>query len=153
MCRQSSSVTSRRSSPSKRVLETDHGTSNRMRRTSAHDNPLERAFRSALFHEGIRFRIHYPVPCLPRRSIDVALTKYRVAIFLDGCFWHGCPVHGTLPVRNAGFWRAKIEGNRRRDQHTDEVLRAAGWRTVRVWEHEHLEEAVQRIRAVLQGTS
>jgi DNA mismatch endonuclease (patch repair protein) len=94
----------------------------------------------------MRFRIHYRVPRDARRSIDVALIGPRVAVFVDGCFWHGCPNHGTWPSRNAAFWREKIEANQRRDRQTDALLKAAGWRVVRVWEHERLEVGLARVR-------
>lgn len=146
MSRRNSSVISEHSSPSRPRLVTDGKTSARMRRTTGRDNALERALRSALFREGMRFKIHYRIPGLRRRSIDVALIRPRVAVFVDGCFWHGCPEHGTWPGRNAAFWREKIEANRRRDHETDALLRASDWEVVRIWEHECLEAAVARIR-------
>jgi DNA mismatch endonuclease (patch repair protein) len=107
---------------------------------------MERALRSALFREGLRFRVHYRTPEVARRSIDVAFIGPRVAVFVDGCFWHGCPQHATWPARNAEFWREKIEANRRRDRQTDALLKAAGWRVIRVWEHEDIDAEVARIR-------
>lgn len=94
---------------------------------------------------GFRFRKHHaPLPGR-RLTVDVAFPLRRVAVFVDGCFWHGCPVHGTWPKANAGFWRAKIEANRRRDRRVDEELREAGWRVVRVWECEDVDVAVRRV--------
>lgn len=90
------------------------------------------------------------MPGRARRSIDVALTKAKVAVFLDGCFWHGCPLHGTWPSRNGDFWRRKIEANRVRDADTDSVLMAAGWRVVRIWEHDDLCAGLRKIRTALQ---
>jgi DNA mismatch endonuclease (patch repair protein) len=101
---------------------------------------------SRLHKEGSRFRVHYPVPSHPKRSIDIAFTKWRVAVFLDGCFWHGCPLHGTMPKRNAAFWASKIRRNKQRDLMTDALLSNAGWRVVRIWEHEDVSEAVARIQ-------
>ena len=73
----------------------------------------------------------------------------KVAVFVDGCFWHGCPVHGTWPKANADFWREKIETNRARDADTDRRLRENGWLVIRVWEHEPPDDVVERIvRAV-----
>jgi len=72
-----------------------------------------------------------------------------MAIFVDGCFWHGCPEHGTWPRKNAKFWREKIEANKRRDRSTDTALRDAGWRVVRVWEHESAAQAARRIIQVI----
>jgi DNA mismatch endonuclease (patch repair protein) len=68
---------------------------------------------------------------------------------LDGCFWHGCPVHASWPKTNADWWRAKIEANRLRDRDTDERLAAIGWTVVRIWGHEQLNEAVKRVEAAL----
>ena len=117
-------------------LRTDARTSLRMARTRGQNNSLEKALRSALFREGLRYRIHHPVPGRPRRTIDIAFPPRKLAVFVDGCFWHGCPIHGTWPKRNSSFWRSKIEVNRERDADTDETLRSAGWLVIRFWEHE-----------------
>jgi DNA mismatch endonuclease (patch repair protein) len=93
----------------------------------------------------MRFWVHRrPVPAV-RREADIVFPKARVAVFVDGCFWHGCLLHKTRPNRNAGFWRDKIERNRARDIETDELLHAAGWLSVRVWEHEPPVEAADRL--------
>ncbi|MBX6773564.1 MAG: very short patch repair endonuclease [Chloroflexi bacterium] len=119
----------------------------------AKDTTPERALRSKLHAMGLRFRKHYsPLPG-HRITVDVAFPRQKLAVFVDGCFWHGCPLHGTWPKRNGGFWRAKIERNRERDRQTDEALRAAGWMVVRVWEHEDTDEAVRRIATLISGTS
>lgn len=76
---------------------------------------------------------------------DVVFTRARLAVFVDGCYWHGCHEHRTLPRSNAEFWAAKIESTRARDRKQTEILRSAGWKVVRVWEHEPIEEAVGRI--------
>lgn len=86
-----------------------------------------------------------------RRRADVVFGPARVAVFVDGCFWHGCPVHATWPKANSDYWREKIETNRLRDRDTDQRLAAAGWLVVRVWEHERPEEAAQRIEAVVRS--
>ena len=78
-------------------------------------------------------------------------SKERVAVFLDGCFWHGCPEHHTVAVTNAGFWADKVKGNIARDRDTDSQLKAKGWLSVRVWEHEDPATAASRVReAVLK---
>lgn len=128
-----------------KLHKVDVPTSLRMARTLGRDNGLEKAVRSALHRKGIRFRLHYPVPSRPRRTIDIALPVRRLAIFVDGCFWHGCPKHGTWPKRNSQFWRLKIEANIQRDRSTDTILLKSGWQVVRVWEHDNLEKAVSRI--------
>ncbi|MEU3406786.1 hypothetical protein ABZ766_22985 [Streptomyces sp. NPDC006670] len=80
-----------------------------------------------------------------RREADIVFGPARVAVFVDGCFWHGCPLHATWPKNNSDFWRAKIEGNRRRDLDTDARFAEAGWLVLRVWEHEGVDEAAARV--------
>jgi DNA mismatch endonuclease (patch repair protein) len=75
----------------------------------------------------------------------------RVAVFVDGCFWHRCPVHGTVPKRNRDYWLPKLQANEARDRRNDEALAALGWRVVRVWEHESPDEAAAGIAAVVRG--
>jgi DNA (cytosine-5)-methyltransferase 1 len=120
-------------------------TRQRMQRVGKRDTPAERALRSALHRQGLRFRIDKaPLPGLRSRA-DVVFRSARVAVFVDGCFWHGCPIHGTWPKANGEWWRQKIERNRKRDSETDQRLTAAGWRVIRVWEHEDLDKAAHRI--------
>ena len=123
--------------------------SRRMKATRGRDNDGERALRSALHRLGLRFRLQRRLLPGSTRTTDVVFPKQRVAVFLDGCFWHGCPIHGTWPKRNSDWWRAKIEANVRRDRDTDARLVALGWCVVRVWEHEAPEEAAQRVAAVV----
>lgn len=119
--------------------------SRRMRRVRQKNTSAELALRRELFARGLRYRIHVPVIAKPRRIADVAIKKLRVAVFVDGCFWHGCPLHATWPKGNAEFWRAKILANQKRDQDTDKRLCAAGWKVLRVWAHEPPEKAAIRI--------
>lgn len=93
------------------------------------------ALRRELHRRGLRFRVVYPVPGNRRRSIDVAFTRQRVAVFVDGCFWHGCPDHGTRPTANQEWWRIKLQANADRDRDTDRLLAEAGWQVLRIWEH------------------
>jgi DNA mismatch endonuclease (patch repair protein) len=115
------------------------------------DNDAELALRRALHAAGYRYRVTYPVPGLPRRSIDVAFTRAKVAVFVDGCFWHGCPEHGTSPRANSAWWRAKIEANRARDRDTSARLAEQGWRVMRVWEHDPIDEKLVAIQSVLES--
>jgi DNA mismatch endonuclease (patch repair protein) len=85
------------------------------------------------------------VPGLPRRTIDIAFTRAKVAVFVDGCFWHGCPEHGTKPTSNRGWWVAKLAANVARDRHTCEQLERTGWKVVRIWEHELPDVAATRV--------
>jgi DNA mismatch endonuclease (patch repair protein) len=121
-----------------------------MKRQRQRDTAPELALRSLLHRRGLRFRVNYPIPGLRRRA-DLAFTKTRVAVFVDGCFWHGCPEHGTWPKENADWWRGKIEGNRERDRDTDRRLADAGWVSVRVWEHEDVRSAAQNVAEVVEG--
>jgi DNA mismatch endonuclease (patch repair protein) len=109
-----------------------------------HTGP-ELALRSALWREGLRYRVHVSLPGKP----DLAFPSARVAVFIDGCFWHGCPEHSTRPKANAGFWREKIGGNIARDTRVNEALKSLGWRVLRFWEHD-LSRNVQRPVTVIQ---
>jgi DNA mismatch endonuclease (patch repair protein) len=116
------------------------------------DTGPELALRSALHALGLRFRVDArPVAAIPRRA-DVVLRGDRIAVFLDGCFWHGCPDHFRPPATNADYWSAKIAGNRARDASTGALLEAAGWVVVRVWEHEPTPAAVRRVVASIVTT-
>lgn len=110
---------------------------------------IELRLRSILHARGLRYRIHLRPVVGHRRTADVVFTRSKVAVYVDGCFWHGCPQHGTWPKRNAEFWREKIETNIRRDRATDAALIEAGWTPVRVWEHDHPLEAADRITALV----
>lgn len=125
----------------------------RMRSTRRRDTPKELALRSALHHRGYRFRVDRAPIAGMRRRADVVFPRARVAVFVDGCFWHACPVHGTSPKTNAQWWRDKLDGNWRRDRDTDETLRDAGWTVIRVWEHEAPDAAASRVAAALARTS
>lgn len=109
----------------------------------------EVALRSELHRRGLRFRKHrQAVPELRCRP-DVVFTKARVAVFVDGCFWHRCPEHLTDPRTNSAYWAAKLDRNIARDGRNDAALEASGWRVVRVWEHELPSDAADRVEAVL----
>ena len=114
----------------------------RMRRQGRQGTAPEIALRKALFARGLRFRVQYPVPGAPRRSIDIAFPRQRVAVLVDGCFWHACPEHGVRPKNNAAWWNEKLDRNRERDILTDEILQAHGWVAVRIWEHVPPSDAV-----------
>jgi DNA mismatch endonuclease (patch repair protein) len=124
-----------------------------MARTRGKNNPRERALRSALHRRGLRFRVHLAKVPGTKRTIDIAFTRLRVAIFCDGCFWHGCPIHGTAPKTNYEWWMNKIAANRVRDRDTDARLMESGWSVLRVWEHVSLDDAVTQILAHLHRFS
>jgi DNA mismatch endonuclease (patch repair protein) len=121
-----------------------------MSRQRSRDTDVEMALRRALHAAGMRYRVHRKPLKGVRREADILFGPSKVAVFVDGCFWHGCPEHATWPKRNSEFWRTKIEGNQRRDQDTDERLAAAGWLALRVWEHEDPIEAALRVRDVVK---
>lgn len=113
------------------------------------DTAPEMAIRRIPHAMGLRYRVdRAPVPNLRRRA-DIVFGPAKVAVFVDGCFWHGCPEHGTTAGANADFWAAKIEGNRERDANTDARFRDAGWTVVRVWEHTPPAEAAELVAAAV----
>ncbi|WP_240192867.1 very short patch repair endonuclease [Glycomyces sp. YM15] len=116
-----------------------------MRANKSKDTKPERLLRSAVHARGLRYRIHHrPVTDL-RRTADLVFTRAKVAVFVDGCFWHGCPEHYRPAQRNSEFWNTKIETNMRRDSDTRQKLEDAGWLVIRVWEHEPVEAAADLI--------
>lgn len=116
-----------------------------MSRLRRRDNPQELALRRELHSLGLRYRVHYPVPGARRRTIDIAFTSRKVAVFIDGCFWHGCVEHGTSPSSNSKWWQRKLLANQQRDRDTDRLLQERGWTVVRIWEHESLKSAASRV--------
>lgn len=127
----------------------DAKVSQRYSRLARRDTSPEIALRRALHAAGLRFRVQYAVPGLPRRRVDIAFTRWKVAVQVDGCFWHGCPEHGTVPGRNSEWWRWKIARNQARDADTDSRLAELGWTVIHVWEHEDTHEARLRVEQVL----
>lgn len=124
-----------------------------MRGNRNKDTRPELRLRSLLHKQGLRYRVAArPLPEL-RRTADVLFSKPKVAVFVDGCYWHGCPEHLRESHKNAEFWRTKIEGNRARDAETDRLLGEAGWTVVRVWEHEDPVDACARIEGIVRQTS
>lgn len=122
----------------------------RMQATRRRDTVPELALRHELHRRGLRYLVDAPpVPGLRRRA-DLVFRGRRIAVFVDGCFFHGCPDHGTEPKTNTSFWRAKILTNRARDADTDRRLIEAGWTVVRVWEHEPVLEAATRITELVE---
>ena len=121
----------------------------RMQRQQSRDTGVELAFRTILHRRGLYYRLQRrPIEGI-RRTADLLFARARVAVYIDGCFWHGCPDHYMQPHSNAGYWVPKIEGNRRRDADTDARLEEAGWAAFRLWEHEDLEEAADRLESLL----
>lgn len=117
------------------------------------DTKPEVQLRKALHAKGYRFRVNYPVPGRPRRTIDIAFTRAKVAIFVDGCFWHSCPTHGVAPKNNAAWWATKLTENQIRDKETTQILRQDGWRVVRLWEHQTVDEQLELVEQALAADS
>jgi DNA mismatch endonuclease (patch repair protein) len=124
-----------------RIPASSEHASRRMSRVRQKHTDAEIALRRELFRRGLRYRVDYLVSAKPRRVADIAFTRFKIAIFVDGCFWHGCPIHATWPKQNAELWRQKIEANRTRDADTNERLRRSGWKVLRFWRHESPIEA------------
>jgi DNA mismatch endonuclease (patch repair protein) len=119
---------------------------NRRARTSP-----ELALRSALHAAGLRFRIDYLVRATSGSvHVDVAFPRRRIAVFIDGCFWHACPIHGEMPQSNQDYWQPKLQRNRQRDERNNDQLLGAGWRVIRVWEHEPTASSRRRIVAAVR---
>lgn len=131
-----------------------------MRSNRASGTRPELKLRRALHAAGLRYRVQFPVPGAPRRRIDVAFTRLRIAVYLDGCFWHGCEEHPFRPKRNREYWEAKFAANRARDAATSQLLSEQGWLVLRFWEHEEshlmvrtIEQAVDARRAALHASA
>ncbi|MFC9918254.1 very short patch repair endonuclease [Agromyces binzhouensis] len=114
------------------------------------DTNPELAVRRQLHARGLRYRVDFAPPPTPRRRADIVFTRCRIAVFIDGCFWHGCPQHYVRPVTNADYWASKIERNVQRDSDTTARLRAAGWIALRSWEHEPPEAVADRVQEAVR---
>ena len=113
------------------------------------ESQIERELRSELHRRGLRFRKHLAPLAGLRCRPDIVFTRRRVAIFVDGCFWHRCPIHGTEPKANQTYWRPKLDANLARDRRNDAALAAAGWQVLRFWAHQPIEEMAQMIVGAL----
>jgi DNA mismatch endonuclease (patch repair protein) len=122
-----------------------------MKRTGRRDTSAEMAVRREAFARGLRYRVdHRPVKGLRSRP-DLSFIGAKVAVYIDGCFWHGCPEHASWPKKNAEFWRAKIDANRARDARAVAQLRDAGWTALRFWECEAPSTVVDAIEKAVRG--
>lgn len=120
-----------------------------MQANRSRDTAPELAIRRILHAQGFRYRVAAR-PLKPvRRTADLVFRSARVAVFVDGCFWHRCPDHATDPQTNSNYWRPKLERNVERDRETDVLLANAGWLSVRVWEHEDPGKAARRIARIV----
>ena len=130
----------------------------RMSTAKRRDTGPEMLLRRELHARGRRFRVATKVPGNNRRTIDIAFPRQRLAVFVDGCFWHGCPEHGTQPRANSEWWIQKLAANKARDEDTNRLLAERGWTVLRIWEHEpvavaasSVEDALNRLKEVPPG--
>jgi DNA mismatch endonuclease, patch repair protein len=121
-----------------------------MQAVKRRDTAPELAIRRAVHRIGLRYTVDTPLPIAKRRRGDLTFPKQRVVVFVDGCWWHGCPVHARPSGSSAGWWQTKIRRNACRDRETDELLKAEGWTALRFWEHEDPLEVAQQIWAVVR---
>jgi DNA mismatch endonuclease (patch repair protein) len=127
-----------------------------MQSNRGRDTAPEVAVRAALQRAGLRFRKHFRALPGKRGDVDIAFPRARIAIFIDGCFWHSCPQHATRPATNLEWWKAKLDATIDRDQRTNADLTDANWTVLRFWEHEsvaNIVEAVAASRASVQTSS
>jgi DNA mismatch endonuclease (patch repair protein) len=128
----------------------DELTRRRMQRQRRRDTVVEVCIRKSLHRAGFRFRVDYRPEKSLRCKGDVVFTRWKVIVFVDGCFWHGCPLHATSPANNSEWWQEKLHANVERDKRNTRALEELGWKVVRVWEHENSDEAAERIERVLK---
>ena len=121
--------------------------SERMKRKPTKDSKPELRLRKAIYGLGFRYRLHRKD--LPGKP-DIAFGPAKVAVFVDGCFWHNCPEHGTIPKNNREWWLEKFQRNRERDTLKDEQLKEMGWLPVHVWEHEDPDTAARNIKKLIK---
>lgn len=122
------------------------GVARSMRSNRRRDTKPEIAIRSLLHRQGFRYRVDFaPLAAHKRRRADIVFMRLKIAVFIDGCFWHGCPEHASYPKSNTNYWLPKLARNIERDRETDELLGSAGWRVLRIWEHTGAENAAARI--------
>ncbi|SDP11714.1 T/G mismatch-specific endonuclease [Klenkia soli] len=124
-----------------------------MSRTKRRDNGPELAVRRRLHAAGLRYRVAHPIPGQRRRTIDIASTRVRLAVFIDGCFWHSCPEHLQMPRANSAWWVVKLETNQLRDLSATAQLEGLGWTVRRFWEHEDPDAVAAAIAEVWSSAS
>lgn len=131
---------------------TDEATLRRMRSQKRRETEPEMGLRRQLWSRGLRYRVDAPLPISGRRRrADLLFPGPRVAVFVDGCYWHACPQHGTTPKSNTSWWAEKLAANVRRDRDTDTQLDSIGWLSVRVWEHENPAQAADRVELLVRN--
>lgn len=124
----------------------------RMSKTRGRDTEAEMVVRKALHAAGKRFRVNARPVAEVRRTADILFPRRRMAVLIDGCFWHGCPEHFVIPKTRTEWWTQKIEENRARDRETTRLWQEAGWTVLRFWEHESVDVVLCRIESVLEAS-
>src|SRR5438874_1157407 len=122
----------------------------RMRRQGRRDTKPELSLRRAVWKRGLRYRVDVSPIRGARRRADLVFTRAKVAVYVDGCFWHSCPLHATTPKANRVWWVEKLKSNVARDRDTDRRLSDAGWIALRIWEHEDPENSAERVERVVR---
>jgi DNA mismatch endonuclease (patch repair protein) len=136
--------------PNTRKAEAPLTRSEIMKRVKQKDTAAELALRSALHSFGLRYRLHRRIEGV---VVDVVFPTAKVAVLVDGCFWHSCPLHATFPKSNQSYWLPKLAENKERDNRQSEKLRTAGWIVIRLWEHECLPTTPKIARRIAQAVS
>lgn len=139
--------------PEPERVRPDAQLSSRFSRQRRSGTAPEIALRRELHRRGRRYRVHARIEGLPRRRVDIAFTRAKVVVLVDGCFWHGCPEHGVRPRANAEWWQWKLDLNQARDRDTDRLLEVLGWTVIRIWEHVDPAAAADTIEQVLDQKS
>lgn len=121
-----------------------------MAKVRRRDTAPELALRRELHRRGLRYRLDQAPAKGIRSRADLVFRRVRVAVYVDGCFWHGCPEHGNVPKNNRAWWQEKLAANRARDARTVRLLEERGWTVFRVWEHEDMEVAARRIERAIR---
>ena len=136
-----------------RPVPSSPGVSDRMSRARRRDTKPEMLIRREAHRRGLRYKVDFPLPDLPRRRADMVFAGPRVAVFVDGCFWHSCPEHASIPRSNNDWWVRKLDTNRARDRETDAHLSDRGWTVLRFWEHEEPVAAVDHVERAVRSSA
>ena len=134
--------------PKTKPGQTTSARSELMKRVKQRDTAAEISFRTALHAKGLRYFVNRRIEGV---AVDIVFPKARVAVFVDGCFWHGCPKHASYPKTNKEYWLPKLQANRERDRRQSAKLRASGWNVKRVWEHDCLPASSRAISRVIKA--
>lgn len=121
-----------------------------MRANRGRDTGPELALRRVLHARGLRYYVNRRPLQAVRRTADIVFPRAKLAVFVDGCFWHGCPEHHSVAKTNADYWATKVRRNRERDVETQALLAEGGWHTLRIWEHVPPQEAAEVVEGALE---